>query len=1029
MMSTKKILQVFPFLWAILLSITSYGQENLTVTGTVREEATGSPIPGVTILVKSTTVGTTTDFDGNFSIEVNPEATLVVSYLGFATQVISINGRTVINIALTTDSQELSEVVVVGYGTVRKSDLTGAVSSITSEQIQERSNVNVMSSLSGQVAGVQIQQTQGAPGYAPVIKIRGTSTITAGINPLYVIDGFPIEGFDMGNINPQNIESIEILKDASSAAIYGSRGGNGVVLITTKKGAVGKTQVSVSYEHGVQQVVRTVDMMNSQEFIQYYVDAHNNSWIREGGSASDPNSIRPSNYQIPPEFLTAPDSFETTDWQDVLFSDAPSDNINLSVSGGNENTRFFISGGYISQEGIVDNAEYNRLSLRSNISHNIVDNLKVGMNLSLANIKSKEYGTTGKAGSVSLSLQNDPIFPVYNENGNLGFKDPNSVWSRFIPYNLQLWHPYALTREIDNLNKELNVIANTFAEYNFLQDFTFRTSYNFTVNNSRYSDYRNEGQLWGYSNYQPALANNNTYYNYNWLFENTLNYNKILGEHTFNVLLGYSTQENHYEESLITSDNFPNDLVHTLNAGKPASASSSESDWSMISYLARLNYSFQDEYLLTATIRRDGSSRFGLNNQWGYFPSGSVAWKLSERDFIKELDWLSTLKLRASYGITGNNLIPNYGAIGLLGQTQYAWGNNVEQGIYKSTISNADLKWEKTGQFDIGLNASLFGNRIYVEADYYSSTTRDLLLNQPVPLITGFAEQLTNIGKVRNRGFEFLVTSKNFVGEFGWQTNFNISINRNEVLELGQNNAPIFVNEWGTTKTEIGEPIANYFGYIFDGVFMNQSEVDNYPHVSSTTPGDPRVKDVNGDGTIDENDRTIIGNAQPDFTFGFTNTFTFKNFDLSATLQGSVGNEILNSQARYNKYYNGNRNGYKQIVDYWKSESNPGDGEHFKPYVSYPGLQTQFSDYWVEDGSYLRIANLRLGYSFSEDNLTRMPFKDARIYINVDNLYVFTDYSGYDPENSTYSDALNTGNDYGAYPLPRTITVGVKLGL
>ncbi|MCE5331831.1 MAG: TonB-dependent receptor [Bacteroidales bacterium] len=997
-----------------------------TVTGTVVDQK-GDPIIGATIQVKGTTTGTITDFNGAFKINAAENATLQFSSIGYTNQTATVAGKSTFRIVLSESTQALDEVVVVGYGTVKKSDVTGAVSSINSDQLKERSNTNAMQSLAGQVAGVQIQQTQGAPGTAPTIKIRGTSTITAGTSPLYVIDGYPMEGVDMGNINPQDIESIEVLKDASSTAIYGSRGSNGVVLVTTKSGKAGKTKVDITYEKGFQQLVRKVDMMDSQEFIQYYIDAHNNAWIAKGGKASDSNDVRPQSYQIPSEFISDPQKFATTDWQDVLFRTAPNDNVQLSISGGTDKTKFLISGAFINQNGIVDNSKYKRSSVRTNITHQISPSLKVGANIALIKIDSKEYGTEGKTGAVSLALQNDPIFPVYNENGNLGFRDPKSEWYRFVPYGLQLWHPYSLTREIDKLNQKYNVTFASYAEYNFLKDFTFKTSLDASFNNSHYTEYQNAGQKYGYSAWNPAQGIDNSYYTFNWLTENILSYNKIFNEHSINALVGYSTQKNSYQESLITSNSFPNDMVHTLNAGKPVSASSNASNWSMISYIGRVNYSYQNEYLLTTTIRRDGCSRFGNNTKWGYFPSASFAWKASEEEFFKNISWITSLKLRASYGMTGNNLIPNYGAIGQLQQTQYAWGSTVDQGLYPSNISNSDLKWEKTGQFDLGLNLGMLSNRIYVEADYYNSTTKDVLLNIPVPVLTGYTEQLTNIGKVRNTGFEFLITSKNLVGAFKWDTKFNISFNKNKVLKLGPNNAPIYINNWGTTKTEVGQPVANYYGYVFDGVFMNQSEIDNYPHVSSTTPGDPKVKDVNGDQVIDEKDRTIIGNAQPDYTLGLINTFTYKHFDLNIVLQASMGNEILNSQTRYSKYYNGNRNGYKSIVNYWKSEDEPGDGKTFKPNISYPGLQTQFSSFWVEDGSYLRISNVRLGYNFSSVFMKKLPIESARLYVNVDNLYVFTKYLGYDPENSVFTDALNTGNDYGAYPVPRTITFGLKL--
>jgi len=1031
----------------IIYKTTEQGQQQNTrlVSGTVVDR-NGYPVIGANVVVKGTTVGIVTDASGKFTLNIPPNSTVQISYIGYIKQEIVVTNQTKLDIVLEEDSKALEEIVVVGYGTVRKSDLTGAVSSITTEQLKERSNVNVMSSLAGQVAGVQIQQTQGAPGFAPTIKIRGTSTINAGVSPLYVIDGVPIDDYTpttiiasanipvntmnpLSGINPQDVESIEILKDASSAAIYGSRGANGVILITTKSGKEGKPKIDFSYEKGLQQVARKVEMMNSQEFIQFWVDAHNNEWIKYGGKASDPQDIRPFNLRIPEEFLNNPNSFATTDWQDVAFQDAYSDNVMLSLSGGTAKSNYLLSGNFVSQDGVVDRTTYQRFTVRSNVNYQVTDNVKAGANVSFANVKDRIYGTAGKSDVVSLAIQNDPIFPLFTENGTYGFRDPNSEWNRFAPYEVQLWHPWALTREASNYGRRLNVLATGYVEVNFLKDFTFKSTLSGSYNTNRSGYYRNEGENWGYSNWRPAEGTVGTNQTDNWISENIITYNKILNDHSFNAMAGYTAQKNHYESTQQVAQGFPNDLVHTLNAGTPTQSVSEEQEWSLISYIARLNYSYLNRYLLTATIRRDGSSRFGADNKWGYFPSASVAWKVSEEDFMKNIDWLSSLKIRASYGVTGNNQIPNYGSIGLLGSAQYVWGTTVERGLYPSSISNPSLRWEKTGQFDLGVNAGLFNNRIYIEADYYYSRTTDLLLNVPVPAITGFTQQLTNIGEIQNQGFEFLITSHNMTGKLKWNTDFNISLNRNKIISTGPNNTPIYITEWDViSKYEVGQPVANFYGYIFDGVFKNQAEIDAYPHHASTTPGDPIIRDVDNNGKIDENDRTVIGNPQPDFTYGMTNSFEYKNFDFSILLQGSYGNEIANQEARYSGRYNGGRNVYKAKTDYWRSESEPGNGMNFKPYKSYPGLQTQSSTFFIEDGSYLRIANIRLGYNFEGGLLSRFKLSKLRLYLNVDNLYVFSDYLGYDPENSTYSNALMSGMDFGAHPIPRTITLGINLG-
>ena len=1006
-------------------------QQLRSIKGVILDKK-GDPVIGAAVLVRRTEKGVATDLDGRFEVNAEIGDILEISSIGFKPVEIPIRDYQDLTVIMEDDTELLEATVVVGYGVIRKSDLTGAVSSINAEQFKERSNSNVLSSLAGQIAGVQIQQTQGAPGTAPTIKVRGTSTVNAGSVPLFVIDGFPMENFDMGNLNPNDIESIEILKDASSAAIYGSRGANGVIMITTKNGKAGETRVDASYDFGIQKVQRTVDVMDSQQFIQFVVDAHNNSWVQAGGNASDPNSARSWQYRVPQEFIDSPQSFATTDWQDVVFRTAFSHNAQVAVSGGTNKTQFRISGGFLSQDGVVDNSFYKRISVRSNINHQILDNLKIGLNLDFARINKRIYGNGGKEDCVSLAQTNDPIFPVVNENGNYGYLDPNSEWYRFNGYGLQLWHPYAITREIDKQDKTVNVMATAFLEWNIIKDLTFRTSINASMNENHYSDFRNEGQKYGWSNIQIAQGNDRAYHTINWLSENTLNYQHEFGKHSLNALLGFTAQKNQYEYSYITSQNFPNNMIHTLNAGKPSSGGSQAQEWSMISYIGRINYNYARKYLLTATLRRDGCSRFGYNSLWGYFPSVSAAWKIDEEPFMDNIKWISSAKVRVSYGVTGNNQISNYGAIGTLASNQYAFGTasgNVEPGLYLNSISNPNLRWEKTGQTDIGLNVGLFGNRIYFEADYYNSITKDMLLNVPVPSITGFTSQLTNIGQVRNRGFEFLIQTKNIDGEFTWDTSFNISFNRNTVLKLGPSDAPIYLTQWGTTKTEVGQPIANYFGYVFDGVFKNQSEIDSYPHHPSTTPGDPKVVDVNGDGTINDADRTIIGNAQPDFQWGLTNTFTYKGFDLTLTINGSVGNEIMNSSWRFLGVYNGARNAYSNIANYWRSESQPGDGIHFKPYLNYPGMQNQFSTMWIEDGSFLRIANLRLGYTFPRKLLRKTPISDLRLYVNVDNLHVFSSFVGYDPENSVFSDSLNSGNDYGAHPIPRTITFGLRVSL
>ncbi len=1050
----KKFLLIFP---ALLFSLLLFSQIR-TLRGRVSSADKGETLSGVSVKVKGSNTGVATTPDGAFQLTVpTGKVTLVVSNVGYKEQEIEVNSQTDLTIQLSPGTaQALNEVVVVGYGTQTKKAVTGSVASVSYDQFKDRSFSNVTQSLAGEVAGVNITQAQGAPGSLPIIRIRGISSITAGTNPLIVVDGVPLENFNLNMINPQDIGSVEVLKDASSAAIYGSRGANGVILVTTKLGKPGRSTVSASYEYGTQKVNRPIKMMDAQQWIQYYIDAHNNAWVDLGGGhqASDPNSVRPANYKIPDDFLTNPGQFgKGTDWQDVMFTVAPSHNAQVSVSGGTDKTQFLLSGALLKQDAVLDRNYYNRLSLRSNVRHKMSDKVTVGMNLGITGIIDRTDGTQGKSDVVSLGLQSDPIFPKYNENGNLGYRDPNSVWYRFISYgDLNLWHPYSLTRFIDKKNKTFNTLGTAFIEYGFLPGFKFRSSISANLGNSKYDSYVFKNQGYGYSSLLNSSANTASTYSLNWLTENTLTYDQHFGNHNINVLAGYTAQKQRDESSAAGAAGFANDLVETLNAGTTYNGVTSfATEWSMLSYLGRLNYNYSNKYYLSAAIRRDGSSRFGLDKRWGYFPSVSLGWVVSDEDFMNRVSLVDFLKIRASYGLSGNNQIPNYGAISLLGASNanYASGTTLLNGQSVTTISNNLLRWEKTNQFNIGFDLRLLKDRINLSADFYSSITRDMLLNVPVPDITGFSTQLTNIGRMRNRGFEFLLNTKNITGAFTWNTDLNFSMNRNKVLQLGPGNAPIMYTDYlVTVRTEVGQPISNFYGYVFDGVFKNQGEIDKAPHDVTTKPGDPIVRDVNKDGKITDADRTVLGNYQPDFIAGLTNTVGYKGFEFSVMLQGSYGGEIVNQNVRYLGWWNNGRNMYEGVTNRWRSEAQPGDGKHFRATLANTGLESQFSSYWVEDASFLRVKNIRISYSLPAGWLARTPLKNTRVYINAENVHLFSKYLGYDPENTTYNATSYSGGtnglapsgiqapsgafigvDYGSYPVPRIITFGIKTDL
>ncbi len=1054
----------------IVITALSDKNQALKVSGIVKDASTGEPLPGVNIQIEGTNSGVVTDVNGKYSIEIpKPEAVLVFSYIGYMPETVPLDGKTVIDINLVPDITALEEVVVVGYGTQSKRTVTGSVASVASDKFADRSYANVSQSLAGLMPGVNITQSQGAPGSSPIIRIRGISSITAGTNPLYVIDGLPMENFNLNLINPSDIASVEVLKDASSAAIYGSRGANGVILITTKLGKPGKAVISATYEYGVQKVTRTVDMMDAQEWIEYYIDAHNNSWIDAdpvNHSASDPNSARTSTYRIPVDFTTDPGQFgKGTDWQDVLFRPAPSHNFQLSVSGGSEKTQYMISGAYLDQEAVIDRNYYKRLSLRTNIKQVLSDRFTVGGNLGFTGIFDRTDGTLGKSDVVSLALQNDPIFPIYNENGNLGFKDPNSEWYRFASYgDVQLWHPYSMTREVDKQNKSFNSLGSAYLEAKIVDGLTFRTSVNGNLYNIRFDSYQNALRKYGYSNATEAEAAFSSSYMFNWLSENTLAYEKQFGDHSIKALIGYTAQKqrNEYEYSFYKG--FANDLTHTGNAGTINQGNTSASEWSMLSYLGRINYSYKNRYFLTGTLRRDGSSRFGANNKWGYFPSVSAGWLVSDEAFMAGNGFINTLKLKASYGLTGNNQIPNYGPVSLLGasatlqsQSSYVFNNSITKGLLVTNVSNPDLRWEKTSQFNVGFEMDILDNRINLVAEYYSSVTKDLLLNVPIPDITGFATQLTNIGKLRNRGFEFNITTHNMVSDLKWTTDFNLSLNRNKVLALGQGDAPFNFTEWNATvRVEKDEPISNYYGYKFDGVFSAET-LATLPHDPDAKPGDPIVRDANTDGSITAADKVILGNAQPDFITALTNTLTYKGVEFAFMFQGSFGGEIANQQTRYSAFWNGGRNAYKEVYKYWRSEAEPGDGKHYRPELTHSAYQSEFSSYWIEDKTFIRLKNIRLGYTLPRSISSKLGMASTKIYINVENAFLWSKYVGYDPENSIYNSTqysasgattsassldggynattstaalptgLMLGVDFGSYPIPRVITMGIKV--
>ena len=1029
-------------------------QQTKSVSGVITD-AHGEPVIGANVIEKGTSNGTITDVDGRFALTVRDNAVLQVSYIGYLTREIAVGSQSRLTVTLSEDTKALDEIVVVGYGTQRRSDVTTAVSSVSSENLKDRSSVNFGEALAGQVAGVMIQQINGSPGGEGLaIHVRGTGSITSSTNPLYVVDGYPMEDAALSLLSPSEIESIQILKDASSTAIYGSRGANGVIIITTKKGQSGKPKLSLNVYAGFQQREKTIQMMNRDQYVQWFIDGRNQAWLDASVIAGDPDksphtindanarrALYPSastQYMIPDGTGGYKYNFydpasvaqmEDNNWQELLFRNAPIQQYDLSVSGGAENTRYTFSGSYINQQGIVLNTGYERFNFRSNVSSKIANNFEVGMALMSYYVDGKEQAN-GKDAPIMYALNLPPIYPLNNPDGTYGsmVRNPEILAG-------DVANPIGIAEQVYDRRSRSGWLGTIFAEWEIIKNLKYRISVNGGLRDNTRKNYRASNiDFDGSKAPRPAEASNERWLDKDWVIENTLNYNLTLEQkHVFSFLVGYTAQSHAYEHMRGESRGFPNDNIKTLNAGTMYNLTSDESEYSLISWLGRINYVYDNRYLLTATLRRDGSSRFGINRKWGTFPSVSAGWRISQEKFMQNVEQVSDLKLRASFGVAGNNRIGNYSAIGLLTTGFYPTGDGLQSTVNPSTMPNDNLSWEKTRQYNLGFELGLFDNRVRLEGDFYDSQSIDLLLNVPVPTITGYSNQMQNIGKIQNRGMEFVLTTKNLTGEFKWSSNFNISFNKNTVLEVGPDKRPIYASSPNANNSFItlpGYPIASFYGYVFEGVFMNQEELDKYPHLPTDKIGDARYKDVNGDGKMDQNDKDILGDNNPLFTSGFSNNFSYKNFTLDVQLTGSYGAEAFSFFKRMCGIYHGDRNALIEQQTRWRSEGEPGDGIHFRPTRTPVGWQRDPSSAWVQDASYLRLRTLTLGYNVNDKLLQKVRLKGLRIYMTGGNLFTWTKYVGYDPENSseaTSNNGLSKGGDYLGYPAARSYIIGANI--
>lgn len=1032
------------------------------VTGVITGDDDHLPLPGVTVRLKGGTNATVTDVNGAFTITAAVGQVLSFSYIGFQTR--EVVAEQLMNVELHKNSSKLNEVVVVGYGTQRKALVSGSVASITSADLEHQTGKNILDDMAAQLPGVSVQDGTGRPGANPVVRIRGTGSISAANTPLYVIDGLPLENADdINTLNPNDIETLDVLKDAASAAIYGSRGGNGVIIITTKKGKTGQTKIDVSVTAGVQQVSKKIDVLDRDQHIAFEIEGQAANWASVGGDPAIANGFRTKNgqnYNYPAVF-NDPSLLPNTNWQNEIFRTAAQANYQVAAQGGNQATTYYISGNYYKQDGIINATGFARYAARLNVATKIGKILQLGTDLTpnytTENIRQTDgHPTSGDGGIILKALTLPPTVQPRYPGGLYGGVLGNPVYVS-TGYS-QISSPLQVLENPDYLNRRESgrITGDIFAELKPADGITFRTSLGGDFRNYWQNYYRPStisiGSVAamtpefpnGNINNIASTHNENRSMRYAWA--NTLTLKKTFQQvHDLTLLLGFSAEKNNSEASALTgqSGTFDNDLVNYVTGASIITAAANKEQWSLLSYLGRLNYAFKNRYLLTASVRKDGSSRFAPNNKWATFPSLSLAWVASEEPVLKQLNWLSTLKFRGSYGITGNFNIGNYRWQALLAKYNYSFGTgdgSLATGYAPGGFTNPDLTWEENKQFDVGVDLAVLNGRFNLTLDYYNRITDNLLYSIPVPSITGFTTTFGNVGKIRNRGFDIDFSSTNIkTNNFTWTSSLNWSANRNVVLQLGKNNEPIIVTSENTVSqiTKVGGQLGAFYGYPIAGIFRDQAEVIAHPEMkfnSSSGPGDTKFTDTDGDGKITPNDRVILGSNNPDFIYGITNHFSYKRIGLDIQLQGVQGGKVFFLAERFIGTNGLSLNQLTQSVqNRWVSPDNPGNGEYPKvtPANSLsPGLTESSVSRWLYDASYLRVRNVTLSYIFPGALLKRARIKAARINIGVQNLLTFSKYIGYNPETSMNGESVTApGIDYGVYPLARTFTIGLNLSL
>jgi TonB-linked SusC/RagA family outer membrane protein len=968
----------------------AFGAEptNIKISGKVSDED-GLPLPTATVMIKGTTTGTITQSDGSYTITAPAESSVLeFSFVGYVKQQVAVGTKTVINVTLKSDATLLKETVVIGYGVEQKALLTSSVGVVNADKMKNLPVPTLDGVLQGQSAGVQVSQNSGTPGGGMSVRVRGLTSISSSDQPLYVIDGIPVTTGDyaqigyegqgtnaLSDINPRDIESISILKDAAAAAIYGARSSNGVVLITTKRGKQGKSNISASASYGIQQVWKKLKMLDAREWMEYRNDLAESEVFTQ----AQMNNITTD-----------------TNWQDEIFRNAPTSNIELSASGGNDKTKFFISGNYYKEEGALIGADYSRLNSRLNLDHTLTDKINMGVSMGISYAKTNRVeGDQSTHGILPNGISTPAIFPVYNEDGTYNQDGPYS-------------NAISIANEATNENFSFRTLGNAFLNYNIIKNLTFSTKWGVDFFNLREHAFE-------YNTVQGKKYNGlgfETYTNVmNVVSNNTLKYSLSVHKHSLEVLGGYSFEKKQTRWSFMRGQDYPDEsLGYTVSAATIVEAYANALDRGTESFFGRLNYNYSNKYIASLSVRDDASTNFPSENQWALFPSASLAWRLTEEKSFHLPEQINEMKFRVSYGVTGNDNVSNpFGYKELYGTNTY----DTKSGYYPTVIPNPKRKWESTYQFDAGIDLALFANRITLTFDYYNKQTKDLLLDRLIPGSSGFTSITENIGQVENKGFELSLSTVNLDGKFKWNTTFNLSANRNKVIKL-YNHEPIDDIGRGSNRVMEGQPIGVFFNYKWLGI--------------DPSTGDCVYADPNKNDRVDTDDRMVVGNPQPDFIGGLTNTFSYKGFDLSVFLQFSYGNDVFNGSRLYLESLTGGDNQLESVTRRWK---NPGDITDIPRATSdetATANNRRSSSRFIEDGSYLRIKNVTLGYTFNSNWVKKVKLESVRLYCTTQNLYTFTHYSGLDPEvNYIGDDNTVIGTDFFTYPQSRSYNVGLNI--